>query len=124
MRIKLNSIRFGTQALTTVNIFVVVLPACFYLGDRILAWFGVQVGNLFKQGITISIALGLIILLSFLLLLLIEFIQDSYLEQQYFQKRNRKVRVTNKYFECQYCGNRQVRQEEISCLVCGKRLMN
>ncbi len=102
-RWKLNSIRFGPRLLALIATLILIVPLALYLCYVLLGLFDLEAGILLL-GIFISIAAGCGLLALFLLLLAVEFAQDRRLDDRHRRSRNRKVLVSEGYYECQYCG--------------------
>ena len=121
MRYKLNSIRYGAQALGLIGALTVGAPAVLYLAYRGLERLGHVVGVLWTL-MKASFALGLIALLLFVILLLIEFAQDRYLDHWHRRHENEKIALPNGAYECQHCGSQEVRAGDRHCPICGQSL--
>jgi hypothetical protein len=121
-RWKLNSIGYGPRVLTLVGILTIAVPLALYLCYWLLELFGIQVGGL-MVAIRISITAGVGLLVLFVFLLIIEFMQDRFLDLQYRRTQNRKIRISDEYYECQYCGCQKVRLSDRQCPICGKDLL-
>jgi uncharacterized paraquat-inducible protein A len=67
-----------------------------------------------------SFVLGAVVLVVFLVLIVVEQVQDHYFDTWYQKQRSQKVVLANGYYECQYCGNQRVRENDSSCNVCGR----
>lgn len=67
----------------------------------------------------ISFFIGIIIFGVFFIWLTIELKQDKKINKMYEKHRNEKLLVGDKIYECQACGNRQVKNDDTSCRVCG-----
>lgn len=103
-----------------VGLFIVVIPALLYgislLSDR------VEIVNILLRAIKISFAIGASVLVVLLLLIIVEQIQDHYFDVAYQKSRGTKLLLANGNYECQYCGNRQVKENDKTCQVCGREL--
>ena len=121
-RWKLNSIRFAPRFLALIAILIIAAPLTFYLCYALLGLFNVRAGFLLLA-IFISIAAGCGLLVLFLFLVAVEFAQDRWLDDQHRRLRNRKLPVSEGYYECQYCGCRNVRAFDQQCPACGKDLV-
>jgi hypothetical protein len=122
MRLKLNLNRPGTKMIAAVGAFLCVIPTILYAVSLFLRLAQIDFGaidRLIRFSVDIGFALGVILLV----LLIVEQIQDHYLNVVYFRNRNRKVALSDGYYECQYCGNRKVGASSKYCLVCGKPLL-
>jgi len=113
---KINSIWYGGNILGIGIIFAIVIPLLLYYTSFI---FGLKAN--FSIPIRISIIMGVLILLLFLVLLAIELKQDKRINRLYSKTRNSKIALSNNIFECQNCGNRQIEKDDTFCKVCGIR---
>jgi hypothetical protein len=97
------------------------IPLLLYLTSRLLSRLGVAwpAAGLWIKGF---IYLGLGLLGLFILLVMIEQIQDAMLLRNYRTGRKARMQYSDEFAECPYCGNRRLRSFEQSCPVCGKRL--
>lgn len=121
-RFKLNSINYGEQFLGLVGLFGIAIPAGLYVVEQGLALFGLRLSWL-RSVLCGSAAIGIGLLVVFALLLTIEFTQDAYLNRQYRRTQNRKLKIADGIYECQYCGYRTVKANNRQCPVCGKELV-
>ncbi|WP_312368841.1 hypothetical protein [Lachnoclostridium sp.] len=110
---KINSIGYGHKIISISAVFLVVIPGISYLFSYLL-----KVAGLLHIS-KVSIAIGLLILLFLFLLLKIEFHQDKKLERYFENNKNTRLLLHNGFYECQACGNRNVKQEQKRCDVCG-----
>lgn len=100
-----------------------------YAGRVLLAGFGaLATGFLLRLipripvFVTVACAIiGAAILVSFSLLLLIEFRQDRRINREYAYLRTTKIRLSNGLYECQTCGNINVKEDDDTCRTCGNR---
>ncbi len=122
MRWKINSISYGPRVLTLIVILTVVVPLILYVFYAILDRLGLTLPIL-PIAITAFLAAGLILLVLFVLLLAVEFTQDHLLNKYYRENRNKKIKISEEYYECQACGNRLVREADRICGVCGQKLI-
>lgn len=110
---KINSIGYGHRIIGSAAICLFVLPSiCYFL------WLITKQAQ-FQLLAKVSLVSGFIILLFLFVLLRIELYQDK-ITNKYF-KAHTKIRLPlkNGLFECQTCGNNQVKPEQKSCTVCG-----
>ncbi len=121
MQLKLNSIHYGARALTLIVALTIGAPALLYLAYLGLERLGYVVGALVTL-MKASAALGLIALALFVILLLIEFAQDRFLDRWYRRRENEKLALPNGVYECQHCGSQIVRASDRHCPVCGQSL--
>lgn len=98
-----------------------LVPLALLLGSWLL-----RLAGLPTRGISIllgiSMAAGLAILAVLAVLIILEQIQDHLIDKEYQKNGPARIRLANGCYECQYCGNRQVRQDDRSCAVCHHRL--
>lgn len=119
MRRYLNLNQPGTIFLKIIGFFVVLLPAVLY--GIVLAYGRAGIiSTLLLSMIKVSFVAGAFVFIVFLVLLVVEQIQDHYYDVRYQKQRSQKVLLANGYYECQYCGNQKVRQNDQSCNLCGK----
>lgn len=115
---KINSIGYGHKIIGSAAICLIIVPTVCYL-----LW-AITKQAQFLLLIKASLVLGFMILLFLFVLLKIEFYQDKK-TNKYF-KANTKIRLPlkNGLFECQTCGNNQIKPEQKSCTVCGINFRN
>lgn len=119
MRRFLNLNQPGIMFLKVIGFFVVLIPAILY--GIVQVWSGAGSNTtLLLSMIKVSFVIGAFVLIVFLVLIIVEQIQDHFYNIQYQKQRNRKILLANGYYECQYCGNQKVREHDKSCNVCGK----
>jgi len=105
--------------LKVIGFFVVLLPAVLY--SIVLVWNGAgTVTDLLMSMIKTSFVVGAFVFIIFLVLIVVEQIQDHYYDVRYQKQRSQKVLLADGFYECQYCGNQKVRENDKSCHVCGK----
>ncbi len=115
---KINSNGYGQKIIGgAANCFIVVPPIC------CLLWSSTKPDQ-FQVFAKVSLALGAVILLFLFVLLKVEFHQDRKLEQYYNANKGIRLPLKNGFFECQNCGNHQVKPEQKSCDVCGMNFEN
>ena len=78
--------------------------------------------SLLVSVVNVSFLVGGFVLIVFLLLIVIEQIQDHSFDAKVQKLRKYKVLLANGYYECQYCGNRRVQENDKACKVCEKEL--
>lgn len=110
---KINSIHFGTAFLKWAALFTVIIPLlCFggglFIENQVLSKIGL-----------LSFCIGILILIIFTIILLVEFRQDRYLNSFYKENLDIKRALDNNMYECQSCGSRLVKAEDNYCSVCG-----
>jgi hypothetical protein len=121
MRFKLNLNGPGTTLCALIGIFGAVIPAGLYIADRLLQLISVN-SEIIPPLIGLSIGVGLVLLVLLVVLLIVEWVQDRHLDTIYRQNRHRKLPLSGSDYECQYCGNRQVKADDRHCRVCGRTL--
>lgn len=110
---KINSIDYGGKVIGLGIFFTFIISSVIYIlplnkSTRIFS-------VLFK----LSFGVGIVILAGFSLWLIIELHQDKRLEIYYESKRNTKIDLGHGQYECQACGNRKVKLNDMACNVCG-----
>lgn len=119
MRRFLNLNQSGMIFLKVIGFYMVLLPAVLY--GIVLTWSGTGIiRTLLLSVINVSFVVGAFVFIAFLVLIVIEQIQDHYYDVRYQKQRSQKVLLGNGYYECQYCGNKKVRENDKSCNICGK----
>ena len=121
-RWKINSIRYAYQVLVVISVLTIVVPIALYIGYMLLGQFGIN-GIALKSAMKISIAIGLALLALFILLLIIEAVQDRIQNARYIKNKSQRLRLANGYYECQYCGYQKVHAFDRRCPVCSKDLL-
>ncbi len=123
MRWKIESNRFGPQVLALIATLTLAVPALFYLFDSVLGFLGIRL-EIIRSAMSVSFTAGVVLFVLFLLLLAVEFAQDRSMDIQSQRTRNRKLKISDEYYECQGCGNRRVRAADDKCQVCGQDLID
>lgn len=117
----LNLNEFGGKALVAIAIVGVGIPGVLYMVSLTLDALGIHWPGM-RFLIWGALGAGGLLLLGFLVLLIIEQIQDHVLYQMYLKSRGKRIRTAENLYECPYCGNRKIREFEHQCPVCGKIL--
>lgn len=119
MRRILNLNQLGTQFLKLIGLFMVMIPAVLYV---VLLAFHVteSTRSLLFGVIKVSFGVGVLICVVFLVLIIVEQVQDHYFDGQYQKQRDQKIFLGRGKYECQYCGNQKVRENDRICSVCGR----
>ncbi len=104
-----------------IGIFIVVIPAVLYGISLIIRNEDISRVYLLPM-IGVSFATGIFILVVFLVLIMIEQIQDHYFDVQYRKQRNQKLTLPDGDYECQYCGSRKIQKNDTNCPVCGRNI--
>jgi len=110
---KIDSIGYGHKLLSLSALFTVVLPLCFSVLYRL---FYVAIFMLIMR---ISLAIGLLISIFFVVLLAVEFRQDKAIDRNYAYTRTTKQAIGNGEYECQSCGNQNMTATDKECGICG-----
>lgn len=110
---KLNSIWYGSRILAAGGVFTLIIPLLLYLLYTLLIK-----NEVVPILIKISIVVGIAILGLFSLLLVIELKQDNNINLQYDKVKYQKIKMSDDLYECQYCGNRMVKKEDLFCKIC------
>ncbi|TCL53998.1 hypothetical protein EDD76_1239 [Kineothrix alysoides] len=67
----------------------------------------------------ISFITGIAVLVLFSIWLMIEFKQDKFWNRHYKDNVSIKLSLPEGIYECQSCGNRQIKKNDKSCNICG-----
>jgi hypothetical protein len=118
-RWKINSIGYGHRIFAVIAVLIIAVPLVLYLCSWFLGRLGIETMAILFT-IRVSVTAGVVLLVLFVLLLAIEFIQDRFLDTYYAKAQNQKLRLADGYYECQYCGSQKVRAFDKQCPVCGK----
>lgn len=119
MRIKkINSINYGGKVIGIGLIFMLLIPSVLLLSHKILEY---EFLNIIAK---ISVVVGLLILLFFSYLLMVELRQDKMIDQYYSNHKKVKVPIVDGNYECGACGNRKIKINSSSCDICGVRFEN
>ena len=119
MRIKkINSIDYGGKVIGIGLIFMLLISGLLLLLYRILVY---EFLNIIAK---VSFVIGLLILLFFSCLLMVELRQDKKLDQYYSKHRNIKIPIETGKYECGTWGNREVGKNNTCCDICGCRFGN
>ncbi len=117
----LNLNALSVKFLLVIGCFLIVLPAAFYAGSALLGPSSVfsQVCLYLAKG---SAVIGIILLAGFIILVILEQVQDNIIYRQYLESRRKKRPLAGGLYECQFCGCRTVREFDAACPVCGEKL--
>lgn len=94
---------------------MIVIPLILYLLKLYVR------GDLIIVLIKTSIVIGILVLLFFSLMLIIELRQDKKINIQYNELKYQKIQVEEDLYECQHCGNQKVKEADLYCNICGIR---
>ena len=99
MRIKkINSIDYGGKIIGIGLIFMLLIPGLLLLFYKILVY------EFLNIIVKVSFVIGLLILISFACLLIVELRQDKKLDQYYCKHRNIKIPIKAGKYECEHVG--------------------
>lgn len=108
---KINSIGYGGKVIMIGSIFAFLLPFLIYIFP--------YKSSILLLVYRISMSLGIIILVCFAIWLTIELHQDKKLNEYYNKSKNQKLEIGENVYECQACGNRQLKVTDQFCHICG-----
>ncbi len=106
--------------LKLIGLFLALIPSVLYCASLFLSKADI-IGALHNM-IRISFVIGASVAAIFLILVIVEQIQDRNIDLLYQKNRDRKLPLADGNYECQYCGNQKVKENDKTCLVCGKEL--
>lgn len=120
MRRVLNLNQPSTVFLKLMGVFIFMIPAVLYC--TLLLLNDAKISDVLRPTIEISFAIGASVFVVLLVLIIAEQIQDHYIDVQYQKNRGQKLPLAGGKYECQYCGNQKVKENDKTCLVCGREL--
>lgn len=103
------------------GLFAVAIPAILYC-ILLLVSDAEILSTFLRRAIRVSFAIGILIFVVLLILIIAEQIQDRYIDGRYRKNRDRKLPLADGNYECQYCGNQKVKENDKTCWVCGRTL--
>lgn len=115
---KINSNRYGGKVCGVIAAFLLPLPLSLHLVAGLVAL------PVLDCIAVVSIGIGLVFLLLFIVYLMVELHQDKRPDRYYQQHRSRKVLLGNGGYECQTCGNKNLSKRDGYCSLCGTRFQN
>ncbi len=115
---KINSIGYGHKIVRSAVICLIIIPSISYFLWKMTNQIQFQLVT------KASLILGVIILLFLFVLLKIELYQDKKMDEYYWANSQSRLPLKNGLFECQTCGNNQVKPRQKSCIVCGTNFKN
>jgi uncharacterized membrane protein len=121
MRRILNLNQSSAVFVKLIVLFVGIIPAISYS----ILFLSNEVGDesaFFHRLIRVSFSIGVLIFVVFLVLLIAEQIQDHWIDIEYRKNQNQKLPLANGKYECQFCGNQKLTENDKTCRVCGKAL--
>jgi len=110
---KINSIGYAHRIIGLAVVFLFLIPLLLYLSNSLLHL------PILVMLIKWSLGFGGVIIIFLIVLLVIEFRQDKKMSKYFEDNKNVKMPLCNGLYECQVCGNKQVKREHRSCTVCG-----
>ncbi|NLM47750.1 MAG: hypothetical protein GX198_02920 [Epulopiscium sp.] len=66
---------------------------------------------------------GVLLTLFFAVLLMLTYNREKTLRKYFMRRRRTRIETRDGYYQCLYCGNEMVKQEDIICSVCGVRFL-
>lgn len=115
---KINSINWGGKILGLIVILDAILPFSAF----VLSKMGLRQSSSFLYKIAFGVG-GIVTLTAFCILLL-ELHQDKKVDTYYLLHRKGKRPLTNGNYECEQCGNREVKDIDIYCPICHTQFEN
>jgi hypothetical protein len=103
-----------------IALFAMIIPAVLYCISLLLR--EEQTAGVLLRVIRLSFGIGIFIFVTLLALIIVEQIQDHFIDLQYQKSRDRKLSFGDGSYECQYCGNRKVKENDHICTICGREL--
>ncbi len=121
MKGKLNLNEPASRMIAVIGLFLIVIPLLLSAAGFLLSAVNIQAGILdaLRNG---SIVVGLILGAGFVMLIVVEQIQDHMIDRAYQRNRSQKLPLPGGGYECQYCGSRKLQAHDKSCPVCGHLL--
>lgn len=120
MRRILDLNQVGMTFLKLVGLFALVIPAVLY--GILLSWKQPEIHLMLHSLMKISFTIGSVLFVILIGLMTVEQVQDHYFDLHYQKTRDRKLPLANGNYECQYCGNQKVKENDKNCWVCGKEI--
>lgn len=112
---KIDSNDYGGKIIGIGIMVAAIIPGCLKLLNQLIH------SRVLNLVMWCFIIVGSLILIGFFIYLGIELRQDKKIDHYYSNHRNLKLPMDTIYYECSNCGNRKVKKEDTSCLVCGVR---
>jgi hypothetical protein len=110
---KINSINYGSRVIIVGLIFLVAIPSIFFVINQFLQ------NKIFTYVSYISIIVGVTIEILFFVHLIIELRQDKKIYKYCQNHKKVKIILNDGKYECGYCSNRNVRESDTECNICG-----
>ncbi len=113
--------------LAAIGLLGAVIPSGLWVFSWLLGVAGIGEGAVVRSAfipwlIRLSLGLSGLALAVFVLLIVIEQIQDRFFDRLWRRDSGRRIPTAGEEGECPYCGNRHVLPFEQSCSVCGRLL--
>ncbi len=107
--------------IAVIGLFLIVIPLLLSAAGFLLSAVNIQAGILdaLRNG---SIVVGLILGAGFVMLIVVEQIQDHMIDRAYQRNRSQKLPLPGGGYECQYCGSQEIQARDKYCPVCGHTL--
>lgn len=109
---------FGPKMMGLGLFFCVIVPVFNHIFAKII-----DKEEFFTCLIYGSMVTGILLIIFFALVLLINYNRVQYLRRFFMRRRRYKIETTDGYCECLYCGNKKVKKDDSSCFVCGVRFL-
>ena len=109
---KINSINWGGKVLGLIVFLDAILPLIAFLLSKI----GLRQSSSFLYKVALGVG-GVVTIAAFLVLLL-ELYQDKKIDQYYRLHQKGKRLLSNGNYECEQCGNREVKKADTYCKIC------
>lgn len=111
---KINSIWFGSK-IVGLGLLILLAAFIFYIiysitGEEIIKWLYI-----------VSLIVSFIMFSAIVTILLIEFCQDKKINSYFHASRASRIMISNSMYECQNCGNQNVKLSDKNCNMCGIR---
>lgn len=116
---KIDSLHFGPTIVFCIVMLLLIIPFCLYV-----LWKVLNIEGFIFLALMVSMGLGLLVLLVFIVILAIEFRQDKRLYLYHKKRRNVKIPLVNDFYECQNCGNTKVNLDDKSCSICNIKFLS
>lgn len=110
---KINSINYGSRVISIGLIFLIPIPLILFSLNHFLQ------NKILTYVTYTSIIVGITIEILFLIHLTIELSQDKKIDKYYQSHKKVKINLNNGKYECGYCSNRNVRESDTECNICG-----
>ena len=110
---KINSIWYGGKVILVGSILAFGIPLVIKIVPIKFRFLNIMART--------SFIIGIIMLLVFSIVLFIELHQDKRMNEYYNSCRNTKNKIGEGKYECQSCGNRDVKESSKVCNICGAK---